>query len=177
MKKIFLKDSLGMGLCLSIFIISTGQVARNAVRASEKVIISKEAESVKHARYTGRVAPAVIRKFIQAYGDVSNEKWFEAERGYVVMFNRDGIDHQVAYDRKGNLLRTIKSYSEDKLSRDIRHMIKSTYYDYDINLVQEIQAGIDPVTYIIQLTGKTELINLKICDGEMEVIQKYARSK
>ena len=114
---------------------------------------------------------------MRSYKDVSGEKWFEMKSGFVAMFSLDDIDYQVAYNKKGNWIRTIRSYGEVKLSQDLRHTIKSIYYDYDINRVQEIEKPVDPIAYIIQLVGKTELINLRICDGEMTVLQKFNKSK
>ena len=87
----------------------------------------------------GRVNPPVIRNFLKTYKDVSGEKWIEVKEGFVAMFNYNGMDYQVAYTKKGNLLRTIRSYSEDKMPPDLRHIVKSTYYDYEITRVHEIE--------------------------------------
>ena len=60
---------------------------------------------------------------------------------------------------------------------DLRYAVKSTYYDYEITLVHEIESPNAPVTYIVQLLGKTKVINLRICDGEIEEWQKFEISK
>jgi len=75
------------------------------------------------------------------------------------------------------LFRTIRSYSEDKMPTDLRHIVKSSYYDYEITRVHEIETPLDPITYVVQLTGEKELINLGIYDGQIEVLQKFNKSK
>ena len=42
---------------------------------------------------------------------------------------------------------------------------------------QEIENPDDPVIYVVQLKGKTHIINLMIRDGEMTVLKKYTRSE
>jgi len=172
MKKILLSSLSGMWMLISTTIVVNGQLASNHARPSGKFVSESENSS-----YAGRVNPSVIRSFLKTYKDVSGERWFEVKEGVIAMFDYNGVDYQVAYSKKGNLVRTIRSYNEDKMQPDLRHIVKSTYYDYDINRVHEIETPLNPVTYVVQLVGKKELINLKICEGEMEVLQKFNRSK
>jgi hypothetical protein len=176
MKKLFLTSFTAIPLLISINNIANGQLKNNDVRLAGNFTLFKKGNS-ENSPFVNRVNPSVIRNFTQQYKDVANEKWFEIQNGFVAMFNLNGIDYQVAYDKKGGSLHTIRSYGEGKLSQDLRHVIKSSYYDYDITLVQEIEKPIDLVTYIVQLTGKTELINLRISDGEMQVLERFKRSE
>jgi hypothetical protein len=43
--------------------------------------------------------------------------------------------------------------------------------------VHEIETPLNPVTYLVQLVGEKELLNLGIYDGEMEVLEKFNKSK
>ena len=93
------------------------------------------------------------------------------------MFNYNDMDYQVAYTKKGNLLRTIRSYNEDKMQPDLRQIVKITYYDYEITRVHEIEIPLSLVTYVVQLAGKKEIIDLRIYDGEIEVMRQFNKSK
>jgi len=177
MKKILLCSICGIWLLVSTAVAVNGQLASNHARSSERFVISNKTEPGNSPGLVGRVDPPVIRSFLKSYKDVSDAKWIEVKEGFVAMFNRDGVDYQVAYTKKGNLIRTIRSYSEDNMSQDLRHIVKSTYYDYGINRVHEIETPLKPVTYIVQLVGKKELINLKIENGEMEEVQRFKQSK
>ena len=177
MKKVFLASVTGICLLISTATAVNGQLASNHARPLERFMILNKTEPENSPGFVGRVNPPVIRNFLKTYKDVSGEKWIEVKDGFVAMFNYNGMDYQVAYTKKGNLLRTIRSYSEEKMPTDLRHIVKSSYYDYEITRVHEIETPLDPITYVVQLTGKKELINLGIYDGQIEVLQKFNKSK
>jgi hypothetical protein len=152
-----------------------GQLAKNNTQPAER--FTTFTDSLNSSHFTSRVDPVVIRSFFKTYEDVSDEKWLKVRNGFVAMFNRADINYQVAYDKKGNLVYTVETYSEEKMPKDLRHIVKSTYYDYSINLVQEIERPNDQLVYIIHLIGKTELIDLRVCDGEMEELRRFERSE
>lgn len=175
MKKIALIGISAIGL-ISTAIAVNGQLASSHARPTGRFVILNKTES-ENPSSAGRVSPTVIRSFLKTYKDVSDEKWIEVKEGFIAMFNYNGTDYQVAYTKKGNLIRTIGSYSEERMSQELRHIVKSTYYDYEITRVHEIQIPMEPVTYVVQLVGKKEMMNLKVCDGEIEVMQRFNRSK
>jgi len=176
MKKIFLSISV-LGLFVSIRISVNGQLASNRLHSFEKYGLSKNRNSGNFSRVAERVSPAVVRNFIKSYKDVSDERWIGIKEGFVAMFFYNNMDYQVFYNKKGGWLSTIRSYNEDQMPQDIRHIVKSNYYDYNINRVHEIEMPFNAIIYAIQLLGKTEIINLKVSDGEMVELQKFKRSK
>ena len=107
----------------------------------------------------------------------SDEAWFATDDGFVVKFKQDGVETRADYNKKGNWLHTIRTYDENRLPEDIRHLVKSSYYDYDILQVQEIEKPSNTFTYIVHLEGKTKFINLRITDENMEEWQKFDKSK
>jgi len=177
MKKVVLTSVSGICLLMSTVIAVNGQLATNHIKPPGRFIILNKTEPENSPDFVGRVNPPVIRNFLKTYKDVSGEKWIEVKDGFVAMFNYNGMDYQVAYTKKGNLLRTIRSCTEDKMPTDLRHIVKSTYYDYEITRVHEIEIPLAPITYVVQLVGKKELINLGIYDGNMEELQKFNKSK
>jgi hypothetical protein len=177
MKKILFSSISGICLLISTTTTVNAQIASKHVKPAARFTVSNKPESRNSPGLVGRVNPTVIRSFLKTYKDVSDEKWIEVKEGFVAMFNRSGIDYQVAYDKKGNLLRTIRSYNEDNMSADLRHVVRSNYYDYEINRVHEIEMPLNPLTYVIQLVGKKEIINLGVSDGEMEELEKFNKSK
>ena len=158
MKKVFLASVSGICLLISTVIAANGQLASNHVRPPGRFIILNKTEPENAPGFVGRVNPPVIRNFLKTYKDVSDEKWIEVKEGFVAMFNYNGVDYQVAYTKKETCFCTIRSYSEDKMPTDLRHIVKSTYYDYEITRVHEIETPLDPVTYVVQLAGKKNLL-------------------
>lgn len=159
--------------------VAIGQLTNAGARPSEDFTFVRKPASKNSVDFLHRnaVNATAIRNFIRSYKNVTDEKWFELEDGFVAMFSLDDIDYQARYTKKGNWVGTIRSYRENKLSSDVRHLVKSTYYDYDINLVQDIERPRNPLTYVIQLIGKTEIIKLRVCDDEITVLQTFKKSE
>ena len=175
MKKILLSSIPGICLLITTAMAVNGQLASNHVKPSGRFVVLNKTETGNS--FTGRVNPIVMRSFLKTYKVISGEKWIEVNEGFVAMFNYNDMDYQVAYDKRGNLLRTIRSYTEDRMSQGLRHIVKSNYYDYEINRVHEIETPRNSLTYVIQLVGKKEVINLGISDGEMQELGKFNKSK
>ena len=95
-----------------------------------------------------------VRDFSKVFKQASNEAWFVTDDGFVVKFKQDGVETRADYNKKGNWLHTIRTYDENKLPADIRHRVKSSYYDYDILQVQEIEKPSSNFTILFILKEK-----------------------
>ena len=127
--------------------------------------------------YYNNISTRAIRNFVMDFPEVSNESWFCTQDLFVAMFTLNDVNYRIDYDRKGNWIETFRTYNERNLPDDVRQGVKSSYYDYDIYLVQEIQQPFHPNVYIIHLDGKKRLINLQVCNGVMYEWQKFKKSK
>ena len=164
---------------LAICLISYGQATSSGLRFSDN-ISSTETPGLNvsdNPLSRDNVNSKALKDFTRSYKNVSNEKWYNIHGGSVAMFSSDGIDCRVDYDDKGKWVRTIRTYDETRMQEDLRRIVKSNYYDYQINLVNEIIGSTGPATYMVQLVGKTKIINLRICDGEIEEWQKLNKSE
>lgn len=116
-----------------------------------------------------------IKDFNSRFGTAVNERWYTSADGFFSYFTTDGNTNRVYYDKKGHWQGTLKFYSENKLPRDIRAAVKSTYYDYTITIVEEVQAR-DNMVYIIHLEDAKSIKNLKVSkDGEIEVMEEFTK--
>lgn len=113
-----------------------------------------------------------VRSFKSSYRDVDNEMWYEVPDGYRARFTTDDVLYMVTFNNKGKWQNTLRQYDETKLARDIRGMVKSVYYDYNIILIEEIEQSMKPLTYIIHMEDKVSFKNIRVCDHEMEVINE-----
>ena len=123
------------------------------------------------------ISSKAVRNFTKEFKQTSDEAWFVVDDGFVVKFTQNEVETRADYDKKGNWLHTIRTYGENKLPADIRHLVKSSYYDYNILQVQEIEKPSNAFTYIVHLEGPAKLINLKVINGEMEEWQRFDKSK
>jgi hypothetical protein len=120
-----------------------------------------------------------VRNFIREYKNVSDERWFKLDNGsFVVYFTMDSIKSRALYDKKGYLIWITRDYREDILPRAIRHLVKSTYYDFTIYLVNEVTAN-GMTSYYVTMGDKTLKDRtcwkiIKVAGGEMEVMKEYS---
>lgn len=185
MKKTIFTGLTGLFLALLINIAAQGQSSIAKAELPKDMTYHRKSPSENNLKTVNRndVNQKAVKNFTKSYKGSSGETWFDVEGGFIAEFTSSGIDIRVDYNKKGSWLRTIRTYNEDKLGQDVRHLVKSMYYDYDIIQVQEVESPfnvenpLNTVTYIVHLEGKTELINLRIHDGEMEEWQKFIKSK
>jgi len=118
-----------------------------------------------------------VKNFSRAYKDVTTETWLETKDGFAARFNAEGIRNTILYDVKGHWAGSVKNYTEEKLATNIRHIVKSKYYDYSIFYVDELEtyeSGGVP-TYIIHLEDKNSIKLVRLCDGEMDTWKEYKK--
>ena len=98
------------------------------------------------------------RDFVKGFSNVTGETWFSIPGGYIANFLSDGIDYRITYDDKGKRQYNQLIYSEEKLPFRVRDMVRSQYYDFDIEFCTEYQVH-DFSIYLLTLknpkTSKT----------------------
>jgi hypothetical protein len=134
-------------------------------------------ENASEAVYYNNISTRAIRNFVLNFPEISNENWLSTADLFVAMFTLNDISYRIDYDKKGNWIETFRTYDETNMSSDLRQIIKSSYYDYDIYLVQDIEQPFHPTIYIVHLDGKKQLINLQVCNGVIHEWQKFKKSK
>jgi hypothetical protein len=141
--------------------------------------ISK-AESLNAAVHVTRndVNVNALRHFVKNFNDAGVANWYATPDLVVVLFTVREVDYRVDYRRRnGNWIETFRTYNEAKMSPDLKQSVKSSYYDYTIFQVQEIEQPLHPVNYIVHLSGKSKLINLRIYNGLIEEEQNFREAE
>jgi hypothetical protein len=116
-----------------------------------------------------------IKDFQGRFNQASNTMWFSDRNGYVSYFILNGYGDRAFYDKKGHWQFSLIFYGEDKLPRDIRAIVKSTYYDLNITLVEEVQTN-EGMAYMVHLEDKANIKIVKLnSDGEMETVQELVK--
>ena len=185
MKKILIMLSIGF---ISLAAISNSAHAQNAA-------LPVAFNDTKHFKTTIRNAAALespatmgnymgdekkinakaIKDFNGRFGDANNPMWFSDRNGFTTYFVKDGFGDRVFYDKKGHWEYSLIFYGEDKLPRDVRAAVKSTYFDMAITLVEEVQTTENKV-YIVHLEDKQNIKILKVNDqGEYEILQDLSK--
>jgi hypothetical protein len=115
------------------------------------------------------------RDFKKTFKDVNTEKWYSIKNGFLAEFSLNSTKNRVVYDKKGNWKYTVSYYEEKNLPAEIRAIVKPVYYDYTISRVEEIHAN-DQIIYIVHVQNDSSLKTLRICEGEMDLIEDFPKS-
>lgn len=99
--------------------------------------------------------------------------WYHLnDKRLMVRFFDNDIQTKIFYNRNGNNVAMIRYYTEDKLPNEVRHPVKSTYYDFNIFLVTEVTVG-NKIAYLVKIKDKTCTKTIRVMNGEMDVIEEF----
>ena len=167
-------------LLSSIVIVALFATANNANGQPEnefafnntKAVARSNSSTLKISKTT--VNLKALNDFEKSFHKVSDEKWFKVPGGVIANFLSKGIDFRIKYNENGKWMYNLLTYSEDKLPSDVRSLIKSRYYDYQIDFCNEYQLS-NSIIYVVKMTDDKSIRTIKIADGEMEVIADEKR--
>ncbi len=147
---------------------------------SENDSFSFQLNSIKNSPvlYLNEVSSKAIRHFIRTYKNADSAKWSklaDGNGGFEVCFSTDGIPTRVKYDKAGNYVCCVREYFEDKLPKDIRHRVKSIYYDFVICYTKEVNMH-DNTIYIITLEDKASWKNILVTEYTTEVLKEFSKT-
>jgi len=150
-------------------IVSNSSSLEYQINATETKNSMKELEAI---------SPRAVRDFVNTHKNVTGESWMKTKDGFSVRFISDGIRTTIYYDQKGNWAASLKYYGEEKMPQEIRHIVKSTYYDYNIAYTQEIETtDSDGVpTYVVCVEDKTKIKMIRVRDGEMSQWKEFTKT-
>jgi hypothetical protein len=185
MKKKFVSFCTGVILLFTINYSSSAQNLKSIVNHDSSSLYAKSYVAIRQKHTPGDSGSlrlnernaAAVRSFIKDFPNVAGARWIETDnRLFVANFVHDNVQNCVVYNNKGSRESVIRYYFEEKLSRNVRHVVKSAYYDFDIYCVNEITAN-NLTVYTITLTDQTRETTfwkiVQVVDGEMEVIREY----
>ncbi|MES2645591.1 MAG: hypothetical protein V4717_01855 [Bacteroidota bacterium] len=111
-----------------------------------------------------------LSDFEKSYNS-TNEKWYSTVNGYVARFTSNGEVNRIFYDQKGNFVYSIRQYDEFQLPVMIRHIIKQTYYDHSITLVEELNFPTVEKQYVVHMQDAKTWTNVLVKDDDAIVIE------
>ena len=174
MKWIFLTT-----VCLSVALSGIAQDMRDSINRpvpdyagagrSPRIVSRLSDSSTIQPDYLNNVSVSAVRDFVHRFKQATNTRWHIMEGGYIAKFELPGFAFQVVYDKRGQWVYTIRTYTEKQLARDLRGLVKSTYYDFSIIQVQEIeQYNIDGIVYVVYLEDDSCWKTVRVYNGGMD---------
>jgi hypothetical protein len=164
--------------CISALLISGqafAQDTRNqdavatAPTANAHSLVSASNGSSTNTAVASAASGHALKDFKGRFKDGRDEQWYPMKTGFEVCFKQDGYVNRAFYDKKGRWLGALTFCNEDGLPRDIRHIVKVSYIDLAITLV-EIVGIPDHKVYLVHLEDKNKIIIVRVSEeGEMDI--------
>jgi hypothetical protein len=170
MRQIFFSAGKSIFLLLGISFYTQAQIAKSSFDSTEP-----EGKFKNNKLYKNDIDSRARRDFSNNYKNVTDEKWTVTDEGFNVNFTIDEVKYSVRYDKKGYRLFTLRKYSEKNLPKNIRTLVRSNYFDYNIKSVDEISKPLMSIVYVVLLEGDKEWIKVKVQDGEMTEVEKLEK--
>jgi hypothetical protein len=179
MKNIFLAFLAPISMSIAMSEAAFAQTSDNTALLSfsyAKKIPSMEelyssADSGFH--YFNEISLRAVRGFMEEFKDVYNVNWFKCDKGFVASFVKDSVDTRVHYDKWGYNEVQFRYYLENRLSPEIKTLVRSKYYDYHIFHITEVRK--DGVTsYQVKIREKNHCKVINVLNGVMKVAVEYS---
>lgn len=123
---------------------------------------------------SGAVNLKAVKHFSKDFKMAQSVKWYKLDDGFVAYCTIKGDDSKVYYNKKGMLCGTLTYYDDKTMPRDVRSIVKSVYYDYNITLVQKAEVD-NKIIYWVHLEDAGTFKILRIIEGEMEEVDNFKK--
>lgn len=183
MKKIFFLVAVTAAASTVFISITNAQIAKTdlALKALSVFIteptIGNSFEPIKNRKTLwGTISIKALRNFKTSFEGAANEKWFITANGFIVKFSLDNNSSRASYDKKGNWKYTLQQYAEDKLPIDVRKLIKTSYYDHQITLVEDIDILAGGKYYLVHMQDANSWTNVLVHNNELMIMETLNKS-
>lgn len=165
---------LSIALAATKVIAQGSSIAHNG-KAARPVAAIFENANIGAARYSDAVSDRISKKFTKSFSGITDAVWTKDANGFAVLFTSNGIQNRVFLTKRGNYHSGIRYYTESDLPAAIRHLVKSTYYDFDITLVTEVHHS-GTTAYLVTIADETTWKVIRVIDGEMDVWETHEKA-
>ena len=125
---------------------------------------------------TVHINTRALKDFTANFKKADKVDWLEVKDGYVARFEINGMKTKAYYDQKGRWSATVYTYDQFKLPQDVRRMVRSNYFDFDIYLVNEVNLG-NKIIYLVKIQDQQTLKTIRVTDGEMDVYEDFQKEQ
>ena len=127
-----------------------------------------------HSLDADPAAAKASRDLWRRVGDQKEEQWFKGSTGYQAEFTEGLMKAMYCYDKSGRFVYSILTYGEDKLPEDVRYLVRSTYFDYGIRWVKEVNEA-QNLVYVVHMENDRAWKEVAVQDGEMRVLKEFSK--
>jgi hypothetical protein len=122
------------------------------------------------------VTEKVLKAFNETFMKATDVVWHEVKNFYEASFKQSEVISRAIYDQDGNLVRTIRYYSQENLPINILTKLQKRYAGKSVYGVTELSME-DQVSYYITMQDEKHWYIIKADNwGSLELEQKYKKA-
>lgn len=159
---------ISTGLAFLSF-VNTGISQENSYSELPPVTITASTPSTS-------VNDKVSKSFNRLYKDATNASWYPIEKKFFVKFILKEQENAALFNKGGRLIYHISYGGEKHLPAEVRHLVKTNYYDQNIKRVYNVEQG-DRNIWVVSLEDNKEYVMVRIENNELEETQRFKVSK
>jgi hypothetical protein len=121
------------------------------------------------------ISEKVLVHFNKKFPNITKVSWYQVDGDFLAKFSTGETSTNSLFDTKGRLLYTIIFSSEKGLPWYEKKMITTKYAGYTILVVAKVNIDNRKI-WVVKLAGKSNIVETRIEDGEMEEMENIQRA-
>jgi len=149
-------------------------IAMNSKSNENSSYKAGDKENTNEINNNSEVNSKILKNFYRSYGEKPGAKWSKTDNGFAVSFKNNNMNTNVYYKNSGSVEYKINYYFEDQLPKDVRHIVKSNFYDYSITQVSEVHKN-GSIGYFVKIEDKYFIKTVRVLNEEWEVVESLVK--
>jgi len=155
-------------LCVGLFLL----LCAGSLQAQDTTVKTLPTVTVTS---TANVNQKVSNAFNASFKDAVSPTWYRLDKDYLVKFITGDMNNTALFKKNGALVYQISYGHESNLPKEVRHLVKSNYVDF--NIVQAINVKeYNRNIWVVNLEDDKKLIIAKIEEGALEEVSNLDKS-
>ena len=122
------------------------------------------------------VSAKVNKAFGHFFKNATHLRWYEIDKKFLVKFIQNDQENRALFTKTGQLVYHISYGTEQHLPADVRHLIKSNYYDQSITRVLKVNQDSRNI-WVVSLEDAKDYVMVRVEDMELEETQRMHKTK
>jgi len=118
----------------------------------------------------------INKAFGQFFKNATHLRWYEINKKFLVKFIQNDQENRALFTKTGQLVYHISYGTEQHLPAEVRHLVKSNYYDQSITRVLKVNQDNRNI-WVISMEDAKDYIMARVEDMELEETQRMHKTK
>lgn len=141
---------------------------------AQEAVNTKELPPITITATKANVSEKMQKSFYHYFKDGSDPNWYDLGKKYLVNFFMNSQENRALFTKNGNMVYHLCYGGEKNLPDDVRRLVKSNYFDYNIKTVIKVFQN-NKTVWIVNMEDDKSLLIVRVEDGETEMSAKYKK--